>query len=84
MVGKNLAPVIIKRKRVIVSGGASWWRLESRLCGFRHSNDGFLHTDVVAECDHGEAKKGGLPQIDWSILLLSKRRTKDGHQTSQA
>ena len=57
MVGKNLAPVIIKRKKVIVSGGASWWRLESRLCGFRHSNDGFLHVDVVAECDHGEAKK---------------------------
>ena len=56
MVGKDLAPVIIMRKKWLRLG-ASWWRLESRLCGFRHSNDGFLHVDVVAGCDHGEAKK---------------------------
>ena len=30
-----------------------------------------------------EASRHGLPQIDWSILLLSKRRTRDGYQTSQ-
>jgi hypothetical protein len=52
----NARPLIIKRKKVW-RRRAPWRRVEGRLCGFRHRDDGLLHAHVAPERDHGTAKK---------------------------